>query len=133
MSVEPSKLIEDADFIYENTNTKILIKRNCPEIKIPGLTVGPFKEGKEYEVKFWIAKELEKNGIARFRDEEVLNAVRLYKLHWKESVQPAKQIAPLSSHFYPKLRRYLNDLKSQRIKKPEKICTIEKNTKNNIT
>jgi hypothetical protein len=91
-----------------------------------GLKAGPFEEGKEYEVKFWIAEELEKAGIARFNEEEQLDAVKLYKLHWKESVQPTNQIAPLTEDFYPKLRRYLANLKKDCIKKPEKMKEYEK-------
>lgn len=126
MTTKPSAFIKDMEFIYENTPVKIMVNRNCPEIQLPGLTVGPLEEGKEYEVKFWVAKELEKAGVARFHDEELLNAAKLYKLHWKESVQPVKQIAPLPEDFYPKLRRYLNSLKMQCIKKPEKLKEYEK-------
>ena len=103
-----------------------MVNRDCQEIQLPCLTIGPLKEGKEYEVKFWVAKELEKAGVARFHDEELLDAVKLYKLHWKESVQPVKQIAPLPEDFYPKLRRYLNSLKMQCIKRPEKMKEYEK-------
>jgi len=47
-------------------------------------------------------------------------------LHWKESVQPTNQIAPLMEDFYPKLRRYLASLKKDAIKKPEKMKEYEK-------
>jgi len=129
LSTKPSASIKDMEFIYENTPVKILVNRNCPEIQLPGLTVGPLEEGKEYEVKFWVAKELEKAGVARFHEEELLDAVKLYKLHWKESVQPVKQIASLPEDFYPKLRRYLDSLKMQCIKKPEKMKEYEKVTR----
>ena len=129
MSTEPLTSIEDMEFIYENTPVKIMVNRSCPEIQLPGLIVGPLEEGKEYEVKFWVAKELEKAGIARFHEAEVLDAVRLYKLHWKESVQPVRQIAPLPEDFYPKLRRYLNELKDQGMKKSEKRTEYEKVTR----
>ena len=129
MSTKPSASIKDTEFIYENTLVKILVNRNCPEIQLPGLTVGPLEEGKEYEVRFWVAKELEKAGVARFHEEELLDAVKLYKLHWKESVQPVKQIASLPEDFYPKLRRYLDSLKMQCIKKPEKMKEYEKVTR----
>lgn len=106
-----------------------MINRNCPEIDLVGIKVGPFEEGKEYEVKFWIAEELEKTGIATFNEESQLDSVKLYKLHWKESVQPTSQIAPLTEDFYPKLRRYLVSLKRDCIKKPEKMKEYEKATR----
>jgi len=121
--------IKDADFMFENTPVKIIVNRNCPEIELAGLKVGPFEEGREYEVRFWIAQELEKTGIARLREEELLDAVKLYKMHWKERVQSVKQISSLPEDFYPKLRRYLAGLKGEAAKNPEKMKEHEKVTR----
>ena len=119
MPAKPSTFIADADFEFENTPVRIAANRNCEKIELAGLEIGPFEEGKEYEIRFWIAKELEKAGIARFREEDLLTSVKLYKIHWKERVQSVKQIASISQDFYPKLRRYLADLKKNAVKKPE--------------
>ncbi|MGQ9544938.1 MAG: hypothetical protein ACUVQX_04045, partial [Candidatus Bathycorpusculaceae bacterium] len=100
--------------------------RNCPEIKLAGLNVGPFEEGNEYEVQFWIAQELVKAGIARFREDERLDATKLYKIQWTERVQTAGQIPKLPENFYPKLRRYLAELKDEALKAPEKMREYEK-------
>jgi hypothetical protein len=108
---------------------KIIVNRNCPAIELPGLKVGPFKEGEEQKVRLWIANELEKAGIARLRREEALDAIKLYKMHWKESVQPATQISSLSEDFYPDLRRYLKNLKKDAVRKPEKMKEYEKTTR----
>jgi len=118
--------IKSIDFNFEQTPVKILANRNCPEIKLAGLTVGPFEEGNEYEVQFWIAEELEKAGIVRFREEELLDAAKLYKIQWTERVQTAGQIPKLPENFYPKLRRYLNQLKGEIAKSPEKMREYEK-------
>jgi len=118
--------IKDTDFIYENTPVKIIINRNQPEIQLAGLKVGPFEEGKEYEVKYWIAHELERAGIARLREEETLDSVKLHKISWKESIQQARQLSPLQEDFYPKLRRYLATLKRGAIGNPDKIRDYEK-------
>ncbi|MCW4002012.1 MAG: hypothetical protein NWE97_02340 [Candidatus Bathyarchaeota archaeon] len=126
MLKEPLTSIFDADVVFKNTPVKIVINRNCPEIKLAGLKVGPFQVGKEYEVKFWIAQELERAGIARFREDELLDLVKLNKIHWKERVQASQQVAFLSKDFYPKLRRYLRNLKMRAIKKPEKMRDYER-------
>jgi len=126
LSSEPLAFIRDADFTFENTPVKIVVNRNCPEIELAGLKVGPFQEGREYEVKFWIAQELEKAGIARFREEELLDLVKLNKIHWKERVQSIQQISSLPEDFYPRLRRYLTDLKKEAVKKPEKMGDYDK-------
>jgi len=126
MLSKPSASIEDADFEFENTPVKVTARRNCPEIKLAGLTVGPLEEGKEYELMYWIARELEKAGIASFHEEETLDAVKLYKIHWKERVQSAKQIISLPEDFYPRLRRYLSTLRRDAVRKPEKMKEYEK-------
>ena len=123
---KPLASIEDSDFIFENTPVKVIINRNCPEMELVGLKVGPFEEGKGYEVMFWVAEELEKAGIARFHEEGQLNPGKLNKIHWTESIQSTNQIAPLLEDFYPKLRRYLANLKKDCIKKPEKMREYEK-------
>jgi len=118
--------IKTLDFIYENTPVKIIINRNHPEIQLAGLTIGPYEEGKEYEVKYWIANELERAGIARLREEETLDSVKLHKISWKEGIQQARQLSPLQEDFYPKLRRYLATLKRGAIGNPDKLKEYEK-------
>jgi hypothetical protein len=108
------------DFCYENSLVKIVANRNCPEIKLAGLTVGPFDEGNEYEVYFWVAKELASAGMVHFREDDVLDATKLFKVQWKEGVQIPGQISELPGDFYPKLRRFLSDLKDQSQKQSEK-------------
>jgi hypothetical protein len=121
-----SSTIKNLDFSFENSLAKIVANRNCSEIKLAGLKVGPFEEGNEYEVQYWIARELGKSGIARFRKEELLDAAQLYKTQWKERVQTTRQISKLPEDFYPKLRRYLVELKQEITRKPEKMREYEK-------
>ncbi len=120
-----SMKIGNLDFSFENSLVKIIANRNCPEIKLAGLDLGPFEEGNEYEVQYWIAKELEKSGIARFREEERFDSAKLYKIQWTERAQTAGQISKLPENFYPKLRRCLAELE-QEAKTPEKMREYEK-------
>ncbi len=108
------------DFCYENSMVKIVVNRNCPEIKLAGLTVGPFDEGNEYEIYFWVAKELATAGMVHFREDDILDATKLFKAQWKEGVQIPGQISELPGDFYPKIRRFLMDLKEQAQKQSEK-------------
>ena len=126
MSVDPAKAIRDADFVFENKVVKIVANRNSPEIDLPGIKVGPFKEGKEYEVRYWIATELKKAGIARIRMDEPLDLMMLNKIQWKERVQASQRVTSLPKEFYPKLRRFLEELNEEAIKKPEKRSDSEK-------
>ncbi len=113
------------DFCYENSLVRIVANRNCPEIKLAGLTVGPFDEGNEYEVYFWVAKELANAGMVHFREDDLLDTTKLFKVQWKEGVQIPGQISELPDDFYPKLRRYLVILK-QEATQPEKINEYQK-------
>jgi hypothetical protein len=115
-----SKEIGTLDFCYENSLVKIVANRNCPKIELAGLAVGPFDEGNEYEVYFWVAKELAAAGMVHFREDDVLDATKLFKVQWKEGVQIPGQITELPGDFYPKLRRFLADLKDQSSKQSEK-------------
>jgi hypothetical protein len=112
----PLKL-EDLDFRYENSPVKVIANRNFGEIKLAGLSIGPLQEGNEYSVYFWAAQELAKAGIVHLREEDTLDASKLFKVQWKERVQVAGQISELPEDFYPKLRRHLQamyeDLKRQ--------------------
>jgi DNA replication factor GINS len=80
---------------------------------LAGLTVGPIDEGNEYEDHFWVAKELASAGMVHFREDEILDSTKLFKAQWKEGVQVPGQISELPEEFYPKLRRFLKDLKNQ--------------------
>ncbi len=118
--------ISTLDFSYENSLVKIVANKNCPEIKLSGLTVGPFDEGNEYEAYFWVAKELASSGMVHFREDDILDATRLFKVQWKEGVQIPGQISELPDDFYPKLRRYLATLKEEISRQPERINEYEK-------
>jgi len=126
MSKTVTAKLDNIDFDFKHSLVKVIANRNCPEIKLAGLNVGPFEEGNEYEIRFWIAEELEKAGIARFREEERLNTTKIYKIHWTERIQTTNQISKLPENFYPKLRGFLKKLKEEATKNPEKIREYEK-------
>ena len=122
-------MIEDLDFNFENKLVNVVAMRNCPKIEVGGMIIGPFEEGQEYEVRFWVANELEKAGMARLRDEDLLDAQRLYKIQWTERVQSVLQITALLDDFYPKLRRCIKNLKKGALKDPEKMREYERVTR----
>jgi hypothetical protein len=118
--------IEKLDFCFENLLVRVTADKNYPEIKLAGLSVGPFEEGNDYEVYYWVAQELAGAGIVHFREDDLLKVTALYKIQWKERVQIAGQISELNEDFYPKLRRYLADIKAEIAKHPEKAQEYEK-------
>jgi len=118
--------IKNLDFRFENSPVKIVADRNYPLIELAGLSVGPFEEGNEYEVYYWVAQELAQHGMAHFREGESLDATKLYKVQWKERVQIAGQISELPEDFYPKLRRFLASMKKETSRQPESVQEYEK-------
>ena len=122
------EFIENMDFSFEHSVVKVVANRNCPEIDLAGLNIGPFEEGNEYELQFWVAKELERAGIARFREKQSLDAAAIYKIQWTERVQTSGQVSRLPENFFPKLRRYFKELKTESTKNPEKMREYEKIT-----
>jgi hypothetical protein len=126
MPVESCLSIRDADFVFENSIIRVVANRNSPEIELAGLKIGPLEEGTELEVRFWAAEQLAKAGMVRFREEDVLDAVKLNKIHWKERIQSVKQISPLLDDFYPRLRRFIRDSKKKANSTPEKAAEYDK-------
>ncbi|HEX9262433.1 MAG TPA: hypothetical protein VF893_07895 [Candidatus Bathyarchaeia archaeon] len=121
--------IENLDFRFENSLVKAVANRDFPETKLAGLTVGPFEEGNEYEIYYWIAEKLAEAGVVHFREETQFGPSELYKVQWKERVQIAGQISELPEDFYPRLRRYLANLKKEIAKgQPEKMQEYDKAT-----
>ena len=104
----------------------VTANRNEAELELAGLKVGPFEEGREYEIRFWVAHELEKAGVVRFREEDTLDTVKLHKTHWKERVQPTNKVSTLSEDFYPQLRHFLVTLHTAAQKSSEKLKEYEK-------
>ena len=126
MTVKSPSPIRDVDFVFENSLVRIVVNRNFPEIELAGLKVGPFEDGKEYEVQYWIASELDRAGIARFREDELLDIKKLDKILWKEKVQQTRQVAHLEEDFYPRLRRFLSRLKAGANSNPDKMAEYRK-------
>jgi hypothetical protein len=114
--------------MFENKPAIVIANRNEAKIELAGLEVGPFEEGREYELPFWVAQELDRAGVVRFREDDILNVVKLHKVHWRERVQPSTRVSPLPPEFYPRLNRYLEQLKN-RSHDPEKRSEYEKSLK----
>jgi hypothetical protein len=118
--------IAGEDFNFENSLVRVVANRNFADMKLVGLDIGPFEEGNEYEVYFWVALELVESGIARFREDERLDASKLNKIQWTERIQPPGQISGLPEGFYPRLRRCLAELNEEMRKDPEKMREYER-------
>jgi hypothetical protein len=118
--------IRDADIDFENSLVRVTANRSCPEIKLAGLSVGPFDEGNDYEVCYWVAAELVRTGVARLHAEDQLDVAKLGKIQWMERVQTAGQTSKLPEGFYPKLRRYIAGARKGIANNPEKMREFER-------
>jgi len=118
--------IEDANLIFENSSVRVVAIRDSPMIELVGIEVGPFQEGNEYSVKFWVARLLEKAGIARFPEGEMLDLAKLLRIQWTERIQSVGQVSSLPETFYPKLRYLLAELKASSRSSMDKMREYEK-------
>ncbi len=108
--------IDDVDFDFENVLTRILVSRNIQELKVAGVELGPLEEGNEVDTRYWVASQLVDAGLASFHDDGLMTFNVLYKIHWKETkLQMGRRITALPEYFYPKLRRYLRELKKKTV------------------
>ncbi len=116
MNGSPLYSVEDLDFEFENTPTPVVAVKHVPEIEIAGTVVGSYDKGKEFKVKYWIARELIKSGFVRFLEGYPMDLVSLNKIQWKEPIQPGMRLSTVPKHFYPRLRRFLVLLEEKAVK-----------------
>ncbi|MFQ6085869.1 MAG: hypothetical protein ACE5OY_06380 [Candidatus Bathyarchaeia archaeon] len=119
-----SRIVEK-ETIFSHTPRRMLALRDCPEIKMAGLTVGPYKKGELFEIEYSIGGILERDGIAKF-DEEFIDPQAILKIHWKESVQKAEQLSTLPPNFYPLLRHTLDRLRRGGEKNAERLMEYQR-------
>jgi DNA replication initiation complex subunit (GINS family) len=75
----------------------------------------------------WIADELVKSGMAKVAAEKgPLNLTELQKIQIRETMQPSRKLSTLPEHFYPKLRRFLKELKEKSSTDPSKAVEFQK-------
>jgi len=117
---------DDYDLDFQNRTVKIIVVRESGEINAGGKTFGPFRAGQEIEAPRWVADELVRSGIAKWRDEDRLDLTTLSKMHWRETIPTARQIPAIGEDFYPMLRSLLVDLKAQSRSDPAKGRDFEK-------
>ncbi len=118
--------LEEVDFEFENGPVKIIATKDSPEIKFNDITLGPLERGQEVELSFWIAEELVKSGLAKFRDEDALDMTKLSKIHWRETIPTSRQIPRIPENFYFILRRFLKEMREECKEDSSKIARYEK-------
>jgi hypothetical protein len=118
--------VEDIDFDFENSQTRITLTREIPDTSSKLSRVMATKVGQEVEVPYWTARELVQLGYARFREEDVLNYNSLSKIHWRETIPASRQLPALQANFYCLLRRHVSDLKELSKQDQVKLRELER-------
>jgi len=116
--------IEFSDFMFENSLVAVIAVKNVPKIDLVGFSIGPFEEGHEYEVRLWVARELEREELVKIKEGE-LDTAKIYKIQWTERIQAVGQLSTLPEDFYPRIRRVINELKESSRLSPEKMREYE--------
>jgi hypothetical protein len=118
--------VNDTDFDFENSQIRIVLTRDIPDLPPKLSRTLSAKVGKEVEVAYWIARELVQLGYARFREEDVLNYNSLSKIHWRETIPASRQLPALQPNFYCLLRRHISDLKELSKRDQVKLRELER-------
>ena len=106
--------LDDADIEFQNSIVKVVALGNLQELNVAENIIGPLQEGREYEMRYWIALELVQARYARFYEEDSMTFSSLNRVHWLETkLQSGRQLSPLPEFFYSKLRRYLRELREK--------------------
>ena len=125
MNEEPS-IVTAVDTEFENSPSRINLLREFPETRMGDRVLGPYREGQEVELPFWIASHFVKMGYAKFREEDQLTLNTLSTTHYKETLPGSRQIPKLPKFFYFQVRRLLKDLKAQEAKDRTKARDLDK-------
>ena len=123
--VMKNNIAEYADINFTNYPVKVIFVRDFPEITLARKKIGPFKEGSETELIYWIAEKLVDLGFVKFKEEE-FNLSVLSKVHWRETLPGSRQLSKLDKNFYCQLRKFLKKLSKEKSKEAKKIREYEK-------
>jgi hypothetical protein len=118
--------VDDTDFDFENSQIRIVLTREVPDLPVKLSRTLTAKVGQEVEVPYWTARELVQLGYARFREEDVLNYNSLSKIHWRETIPASRQLPALQPNFYCLLRRHVSDLKELSKRDQVKLRELER-------
>lgn len=114
------------DTEFENSPIRINLLKEFPETRVGDRVLGPYRQGQEVELPFWVATHFIQMGYARFREEDQLTLNTLSTTHYKETLPGSRQIPKLAKNFYFQVRRLLRDLKAQEAKDRTKGRDLDK-------
>jgi hypothetical protein len=118
--------VEDVDFDFENSQTRVVLTREVPDTSPKMSKLSSARVGQEIDVPYWTAKELVQLGYARFREEDVLNYNSISKIHWRETIPASRQLPALQGNFYCLLRRHVGELKELSKQDQVKLRELER-------
>jgi len=118
--------VDDIDFDFENSQTRIILTREIPDLPPKLAKFLSARVGQEVEVPYWSARELVQLGYAKFREEDVLTYNSLSKIHWRETIPASRQLPALQPNFYCLLRRHMLDLNDSSKRDQVKLRELER-------
>lgn len=120
---------ENAELKFDNQLVKLLAIKAIPKLRVAGGEVGPLEENTQFEARVWVSDELIRGKVARLaEDAEKLTLVDVQKAQIKETMQASRRLSTLPENFYPKLRRFLRELKEQSISDPGRAAEFQRAT-----
>ena len=118
--------VDNIDFDFENSQTRVVMTREIPDLPAKLTKSLSVRVGQEVEVPYWTARELVQLGYAKFRDEDILTYNSLSKIHWRETIPASRQLPALQPNFYCLLRRHMLDLNESSKRDQVKLRELER-------
>jgi hypothetical protein len=118
--------VADIDFDFQNLPVRIVLTHELPFSHPATEGLRSMRSGQEAEVPYWVADQLVAAGLAKYREEDVLDLPRLSKTHWKETIPSSTQLPSLEAGFYCMLRRFLARLRAESKHDSSKLREYEK-------
>ncbi|MGB9023354.1 MAG: hypothetical protein WCC94_07955, partial [Candidatus Bathyarchaeia archaeon] len=87
-----SPSIADVDLDFQNLPVRVVLTREIPFSHPATERLRSARIGQEVEVPYWVADQLVAAGLAKFRDDDVLDLAKLSKTHWKETMPSSTQL-----------------------------------------
>lgn len=115
-------------YAFSQTTLKIKILKEIPEYAVGNTTFGPYRSGSIIEIPRWQATALIEQEVAEPATSIILDLSILETVLLSE--QQSSPLQALTPEFYMLLRTHLQEVRKQKIEKPEpKISTLEQRSK----
>lgn len=120
------RIISRVEFEFRNSKVRVQAVCDYQAIELPGLVLGPFREGERYSIPLWAALELVRKGIVKFIEGPEVGNEELIRIHRRETRLSSSLAEELPGDFYPRLRMLLARVEREALKDPSRLTELKR-------